>query len=597
MCRFCGFGNYINIECPAGMNNRVLSTACAAYTTYTETDGHGSGISGENAVLYIPSRPIRSVEECCIVCHNTPSCAGFVKHEEYCYLKTSPLGAYNNTGRTLYALASPPAPAQSCFLDMITSTCASASEPCYQDNTCVTGGLGCNAGGYTLCRFCGFGAYIDCPSTIVTIPTYSVTLQFTIDVGHPSSGTETLSSQMWAIAIATALGIPASSVYIISVVAGSLQIDFTILPTLPTAATNESRLSNQGFLEIEDLELVASRVQTMSMLGGVQVVNSMKVVPPDRTQTTLAAPNTTSRSPTLDLPNQTTLSAPNTTSGPPTLANEKNALQDAPASEPFNQWILVSLGVCGSLLFVCLLVLCLCRAFDKKAASNKTKGRVSTSVNHRPSQPTGRPPPLRLAPLILPSQTPPIFLSTQYTERSTNTLFAEATKLAIDPSVQLRNAKRVTDTSEKHKELRSQTDRPAWQSARSKQRAQVSTHTRPCVRSDRVESHSRWRSSFLEDDNKDDNRTACSLGVPVRETFAGPSSRTSSSEEPIFLALSSQEGLESKLSRATEVRCAKIITEADWQESHTFMPLANRTGHGKTLRVQAAIDTKLHVFI
>jgi len=38
-------------------------------------------------------------------------------------------------------------------------------ETCFYDPNCATGGLGCAAGGKPLCRFCGFGGYIDvqCP--------------------------------------------------------------------------------------------------------------------------------------------------------------------------------------------------------------------------------------------------------------------------------------------------------------------------------------------------------------------------------------------------------------------------------------------------
>jgi len=45
--------------------------------------------------------------------------------------------------------------------------CSTASEPCYYDESCpgsgVGGGLGCNAAGYTKCRFCGFKNYPACP--------------------------------------------------------------------------------------------------------------------------------------------------------------------------------------------------------------------------------------------------------------------------------------------------------------------------------------------------------------------------------------------------------------------------------------------------
>ena len=46
--------------------------------------------------------------------------------------------------------------------DPTTCSCASTT-PCKYDPTCAGGGLGCDAQGQSLCRFCGFGAYISIP--------------------------------------------------------------------------------------------------------------------------------------------------------------------------------------------------------------------------------------------------------------------------------------------------------------------------------------------------------------------------------------------------------------------------------------------------
>ena len=51
-------------------------------------------------------------------------------------------------------------------------SCAAAT-PCKYDPSCANGGLGCDADGQKLCRFCGFGAYakIPCDSPTPTPPT------------------------------------------------------------------------------------------------------------------------------------------------------------------------------------------------------------------------------------------------------------------------------------------------------------------------------------------------------------------------------------------------------------------------------------------
>jgi hypothetical protein len=45
----------------------------------------------------------------------------------------------------------------------------------FYDPTCDIGGLGCNAEGLFLCRFCGFQPYYDCPSSTIKITTPTAT--------------------------------------------------------------------------------------------------------------------------------------------------------------------------------------------------------------------------------------------------------------------------------------------------------------------------------------------------------------------------------------------------------------------------------------
>ena len=53
--------------------------------------------------------------------------------------------------------------------------CAGRAEPCILDYSCETaGGLGCNAGGHPACRFCGFGPFNTCPGMSSTQVVQSV---------------------------------------------------------------------------------------------------------------------------------------------------------------------------------------------------------------------------------------------------------------------------------------------------------------------------------------------------------------------------------------------------------------------------------------
>jgi len=68
-----------------------------------------------------------------------------------------------------WALPAPPsAPLPPACSSTPAGTCAAVHETCVLDLTCLTpelplhGGLGCNAGGYAMCRFCGFGQYAGC---------------------------------------------------------------------------------------------------------------------------------------------------------------------------------------------------------------------------------------------------------------------------------------------------------------------------------------------------------------------------------------------------------------------------------------------------
>ncbi|CAM9869891.1 unnamed protein product, partial [Choristocarpus tenellus] len=57
------------------------------------------------------------------------------------------------------------------------SSClTSATQRCYDDSTCIVGGLGCNADGDFYCRFCGFNGFLDCPDKVLTPAPSPVTL-------------------------------------------------------------------------------------------------------------------------------------------------------------------------------------------------------------------------------------------------------------------------------------------------------------------------------------------------------------------------------------------------------------------------------------
>ena len=67
-----------------------------------------------------------------------------------------------------------------CAEEQAAAVCTgNSAETCYFDIVCKTGGLGCNAGGHSNCRFCGFGNYaaIACPGTaLVTTVMTQVTV-------------------------------------------------------------------------------------------------------------------------------------------------------------------------------------------------------------------------------------------------------------------------------------------------------------------------------------------------------------------------------------------------------------------------------------
>ena len=88
---------------------------------------------------------------------NRPSAAGLTVCKFYVF-------AGNRNGPPPSASPSPPPPSTpgaSCKAGLCTGN---VFETCFYDPGCAAGGLGCNAGGKTLCRFCEFGPYkaIEC---------------------------------------------------------------------------------------------------------------------------------------------------------------------------------------------------------------------------------------------------------------------------------------------------------------------------------------------------------------------------------------------------------------------------------------------------
>lgn len=76
-----------------------------------------------------------------------------------------------NTGPTPVPVPTPP-PTGSPAREPCDGWCLDSEDtPCFDDPTCQSGGIGCNAGGDFYCRFCGFELFVDCPIQPTPSPT------------------------------------------------------------------------------------------------------------------------------------------------------------------------------------------------------------------------------------------------------------------------------------------------------------------------------------------------------------------------------------------------------------------------------------------
>jgi hypothetical protein len=128
------------------------------------------------------------------------------------------------------------------------------------------GGLGCNAGGHQLCRFCGFGAYasIECPETRVEV---EIRLEGTVEGFNQTAFIEHL---------ANFLGVPAANVQL-RVVPSSILVTATIL--VPSGASTTSVTSSSTTI-LERLRSLDSA--TASQILQVVVLS---IAPPTITST------------------------------------------------------------------------------------------------------------------------------------------------------------------------------------------------------------------------------------------------------------------------------------------------------------------------
>ena len=110
-----------------------------------------------------------------------------------CWISTTRPAATSSTRTTRSAPASTPPTGRPdgggaiapCREDRAAATTGNDKELCYYDVTCKRGGLGCNAAGYEMCRFCEFDfsaegganySSVPCPRTAAA-PGYAVEVQ------------------------------------------------------------------------------------------------------------------------------------------------------------------------------------------------------------------------------------------------------------------------------------------------------------------------------------------------------------------------------------------------------------------------------------
>ena len=164
----------------------------------------------------------------------------------------------------------------SCLALTATATCASEAEPCYFDARCGLGNdpyrrLGCNAGGESNCRYCGFGRYmaIPCPTGESDSKQMTIILAGTMDtIGAENTGKRARWESSFKLDLAALMEIDKSRFVILDYRASSVIIELLVM-----AATDGAQPSSDA--AIATLQSAVATASSTGMptpsLGGMQI--------------------------------------------------------------------------------------------------------------------------------------------------------------------------------------------------------------------------------------------------------------------------------------------------------------------------------------
>lgn len=132
---------------------------------------------------------------------------------------------------------------------IVGAACAGPDEPCYRDERCSPtytddpfGGLGCGAGGHGLCRFCGFGLYLEvqCPRDLIA---FEVIVSGTVETFDEAAYASSLAALVGVAVDDIALTVTPASVAVIAVIttnatAARVAITATLHALTPASASS-----------------------------------------------------------------------------------------------------------------------------------------------------------------------------------------------------------------------------------------------------------------------------------------------------------------------------------------------------------------------
>lgn len=169
-----------------------------------------------------------------------------------------------------------------CLATSAAGTCAATSEPCYFDARCKPGasdpygGLGCNAGGHTVCRFCGFGAYkgVPCPAGDSGAKQSTVMLSGDIiSIGVDGSEARLQWKTAFKGDLARLMRIDKSRITILDVRAASIAVEIIVSPSMQAM----SPTVNSAIDRVQ----IATTATDPPLLGGMPVTAiDVRVAPP-----------------------------------------------------------------------------------------------------------------------------------------------------------------------------------------------------------------------------------------------------------------------------------------------------------------------------